>query len=112
MTWSPPVSAPLVHYAVVRKDLPLGVLCAQLLHAAGESAKLAELPPGTHAVVLAVESQADLLELEAVLIAAGVQHVAVREPWAPWDNDLMAIGFPPQARENLTKFLRHLPLLR
>jgi len=46
------------HYVVVRQDLPLGVLCAQVVHAAGESSD--RVPTGTHAVVLSVPDEAAL----------------------------------------------------
>lgn len=109
--WQPPVSEPLYHYAVVRRDLPLGVICAQLLHAAGESSP-GNLPPNTHAVVLMVEDEQQLLALESTLLAAGVRMFPIREPDAPWCGALMAIGFPPQLRAGLRDHLRHLPLMK
>lgn len=35
----------LTHYVVVRRDLPFGVICAQLVHAAGESFYALGCPP-------------------------------------------------------------------
>lgn len=156
----------LKQYLIVRRDLPLGVLCAQLAHAAGESffllhnvlnsdvaqwsrasGDLHSLPEGggsnpsigailrrgssekerlhglrieqevgglipppgsipfqfdssrTIVVVLGVRSEAKLLTLEQKLEDIGVVHyVAVREPDAPWNNQLMAIGIMPIAQ--------------
>lgn len=46
-----PVEEHLTHYIVVRRDLPLGVLAAQVTHAAGESFyKLACVAQGEHPV--------------------------------------------------------------
>ena len=102
------------HIVVVRRELPLGVIGAQLLHASGESARLAPLPPGTHAVLLEVEGQDPLLQLEAILTRQGIPHAAVREPDEPWCGQLMAIGLAPLRRHQLTgeakRFLRRLSL--
>lgn len=102
---------PLYHYVVVRRDLPLGVTVAQTIHAAGESSP-GNLPANTHAVALSAKDEAELLALEERLKAAGVKHFAIREPDAPWNGALMAIGFPPQDRAALRGFLSSLPLLR
>jgi peptidyl-tRNA hydrolase len=102
---------PLHHYVVVREDLPRGILAAQVVHAAGESACLAaRLPPGTHAVVLG-SSAGGLLALERALVAAGVPHVAVREPDPPYAGALLAIGLPPAPRASLRRHLGKLRLL-
>ncbi len=86
---------------ITRRDLPLGSLVAQVVHAAGESARLGDLPPDTHAVVLAVEDEGALADLERRLVLAGVAIVAFREP--ALDNSLTAIGLVPTLR---TKTLR------
>lgn len=103
---------PLYHYCVVRDDIPVGNIAAQLTHAAGESASLLEypLPKGTHAVVLSVSSEAALLELEERLLAFKHTFCAIREPDPPFDNQLMAIGLLPSPRKTYKKVLANLPL--
>lgn len=98
---------------IVRSDLPLGFLAAQVVHAAGESAApLGKLDPGTNAVVLAVPDESTLAALGARLAAAGVWHAAIYEPDAPWLGALTAIGLAPQAdRAALRPLLSSLPLL-
>lgn len=97
---------------MIRGDLPHGVQAAQLIHAAGESAANAPVPPETRAVALAAPDEAALLALERRLREAGVHHVAIREPDAPHRGALMAIGLPPQPREPLRPLLGKLNLLR
>ncbi len=97
---------------VIRKDLPPGVALAQTVHAAGESAQNTEVPPHTHAVVLAVPDEASLLVVETNLKLAGVDIAAIREPDPPWNGQLMAIGIKPQPREKIRKLLSNLPLYR
>ena len=87
----------LYHYVIVRKDLPAGQQIAQTIHAAGESSP-GNLPPTTHAVGLHAKDEQDLLDLEARLRQDGIAHVAIREPDAPYNNQLMAIGIVPQVR--------------
>ncbi len=96
---------------IIRKDLPLGVLGAQITHAAGESSP-GGLPSGTNAVVLGVDDEAALHAVAARLERAGVQHVRIEEPDAPYFNQLMAIGVVPGRKENLRRHLASLPLLR
>lgn len=73
-----------------------------MIHAAGESSP-GNLPPSTHAVALEARDEAQLLDLEERLIAAGIQHIAIREP--DRNNELMAIGLVPCVR---TKQIRKL----
>lgn len=101
----------LTHYVVVRSDLPLGFLAAQVVHAAGESS-LARVPIGTNAVVLAVPDEPALLAIAARLEAAGVAHTLIREPDAPWHGAATAIGIEPVSdRSTLRPLLSSLPLL-
>jgi hypothetical protein len=86
-------------------------MMAQTIHAAGESSP-GNLPPATRAVALAVPDEAALLRLEQELIAAGVAHRAIREPDAPYNGALMAIGIVPQPREPLRPLLGKLTLLK
>lgn len=92
----------LTHYCVIRQDLPLGALGAQLVHAAGESSP-GELPDGTIAVVLAAKSLEHIEHLERKLLRLQIPHRAIREPDAPWNGELMAIGVVPVADRELVK---------
>lgn len=103
------------HYCVVRRDLALGPMLAQLIHAAGESAVLGPTFPteGTHSVALAAPDERALLDLERTLQTAAVAHVAIREPDEPFCGQLVAIGLAPVFRTpELRRLLRHLPLLK
>jgi len=89
--------------------LPLGTIAAQLVHAAGESAAgFDELPPATHAVVLAVSNEQELHSLEYKARKLGYSFHSIREPDPPYNNSLMAIGFRPVYRP----LLRHYKLLK
>lgn len=102
---------PLTHYVVTRSDLPLGFLAAQVAHAAGESSP-GNLDPGTYAVVLDARSEQELAAVERRLQLAGIAHVAVREPDAPYLGALTAIGLVPvQDRATARRALSSLPLL-
>lgn len=87
---------------IVREDLPRGVLAAQLIHAAGESSP-GGLPTHTFAVALAARDQVHLESLEQKLLAHRIPHRAIREPDAPWDNALMAIGIEPISDRAIVK---------
>lgn len=101
----------LTHYVIVRADLPIGFLAAQVVHAAGESSP-GRLPEGTNAVVLAVPNEAALRAMAERLAAASVAHVVVHEPDAPWNGQMTAIGlFPVSNRGRLRPILSALPLL-
>lgn len=102
---------PLTHYIVVRRDLPLGLLAAQVVHAAGESAPQ-RLPPGTYAIVLSVEGPAELEALAARLGARNVRHTLIRENDPPYSGQATAIGVEPARRSVLARHLSSLPLLR
>lgn len=104
------VSAPTCHYVVVRTDLPHGVICAQIVHAAGETG--GNLPKGTIAIALSAEDEESLLSIEKKLIQCGVPHIAVREPDAPFFGALMAIGVCPGPKSKLKKLFSNLPLIK
>lgn len=84
---------------------------AQLVHAAGESSP-GNLPSGTYAIVLAVPTQKELEQLEQRLVVKGVPFRAIREPDAPWNGALMAIGVEPMPRAQVRKHLSGLSLLK
>lgn len=97
---------------IVRRDLDLGTIAAQVVHAAGESSP-GNLPEGTIAVVLSANDESHLLEIESSLVGRGVAHVAIREPDPPHFGALMAIGVVPLAdRRVLHPVTRKLSLLR
>lgn len=83
------------HYVIVRADLPLGLLAAQVIHAAGESGRMAPIPDGTHAIALAAEDESDLQKLAQRLTELKIPHAAIVEGDAPYIGQLMAIGLAP-----------------
>lgn len=86
-------------------------MAAQIVHAAGESSP-GDLEPGTNAVVLSVPDEASLLALEHKLRCGLVGHAAIREPDAPWNGALTAIGLVPvEDRKSVKPILAGLPLL-
>lgn len=89
----------------------MGVMAAQIIHAAGESSP-GNIPKGTFAVALAAESEIHLAAIERQLITKNIDHVAIREPDAPWDGALMAIGIAPGDRRIIGKEVSRLPLVR
>jgi hypothetical protein len=99
----------------VRRDLPIGTLAAQLIHAAGVSAAAGPgaLPPDSRAIALMVDGEAELALLAERLELAAVPHVAIREPDPPWSGALMAIGISPFVDPRAARrVLARLPLLR
>jgi len=100
------------HYCILRRDLPLGVFAAQLIHAAGESAG-GDLPNNTFAVALGARDEAHLEFIEAKLRRLSIPHHAIREPDDPWNGALMAIGLVPVAdRKTTKKVTKGLPLIK
>lgn len=105
-----PKSDTLHHYVIVRKDLPEGVRLAQTIHAAGSSA-MRPLPDDTHAYALDVPDEAELRRRSDRLRAAGVPHILVEEPDAPYHGQAMAIGCVPTTdRERIRRVTSDLPL--
>lgn len=98
------------HYCLIRADLPLGVMGAQLIHASRRSSQGVSFDDSTRAVALVVPSELQLLSIERKLIAKKIPHVAVREP--DRDNELTAIGLAPSQETSAIKsILGNLPLL-
>jgi hypothetical protein len=107
---STPVRFTTTHYCIIRGDLPVGVFAAQLIHAAGESAN--GVKPGTYAVALAARDENHLGFIEAKLRRLSIPHHAIREPDAPWNGALMAIGIEPVTdRQPLKKVTKNLKLI-
>jgi hypothetical protein len=86
-------------------------MAAQLIHAAGESSP-GDLPAGTYAIALAAKSEIQLLGIEKRLLSQNIPHVAIREPDAPWNGQIMAIGIAPCDRSVVRKEVSQLPLIR
>jgi hypothetical protein len=96
---------------IVRRDLPLGILAANLVHAAGETSP-GDLPTGTHAIVLVVPNEGALKAVAARLELAQVPCKRIEEPDAPFNGALMAVGCMPGRKEVLRRYLSSLPLLK
>jgi hypothetical protein len=100
----------VTQYIVVRRDLPIGVLAAQVAHAAGSYGKH---PPEAHVVVLAVDGEPALRRAAERLQAAGVGHTPIHEPDEPWGGQMMAVGCSLVTdRTPVRKAVSELPLLR
>lgn len=108
----------MIHYLIVRRDLPFGTTLAQLAHAAANSMAdwirynthpyiedelWAEVDIPSHwgmtVVVLGVKGLARLRKVEYRLKAKGVAHTVIREPDQPWNDQMMAIGVWPHEDE-------------
>jgi hypothetical protein len=85
-------------------------MCAQTIHAAGESSP-GNLPDGTYAIALSAEPQ-QLQDLERQLIEAGIAHRAIRENSEPYSGELMAIGVRPGLRSQLRRYFSTYPLIK
>jgi hypothetical protein len=104
--------ADMVHYVVVRRDIPLGAQLAQSVHAAGESAELRPLP-GTTAVVLHAADEMHLKLIKARLDKAELRHHLVIESEGEFANQMMSIGLAPTSdRTAIKKVLSSLPLAK
>lgn len=87
-------------------------MAAMFIHSAGESFKE---PPKTrgspiYAVALAAKNEEQLLRLERKLQASGIPHQAIREPDAPFNGELLAIGIQPIDRDRVKKLTKKFPL--
>ncbi len=91
--------------------MPFGVQAAQLLHAAARSSVNKHVE-GTNAVALTARHEPELKELEQHLIRAQVEHIAIREPDEPYDNQLMAIGICPAPCKTARRYLSSFPLVK
>jgi hypothetical protein len=91
--------------------MSLGDIAAQLVHAAGETAK--PLPiSGTHAIVLSLKNEEQLFQTAEKLSARNIQFKIIYEPDAPYNGEATAIGlYPVKNRKQLRKVLSRLPLL-
>jgi len=107
---------------IVRADLPKGLQGAQICHASGESAANGDVPEGTHAVVLQVDNEEDLLgvadQLWSKVQLRNDDYVVIVEPDLPntghaYAGQFTAIGIrPTQDRKKLASVIGRLALLR
>lgn len=95
----------------MRRDLPPGTQAAQLIHAAGESSP-GNLPNSTFAVALTCRDEGELHQLAIRLDRAGIDFKLIREPDAPYNNQLMAIGITPIRKSRVRKLLSNFPLVK
>lgn len=102
----------LIHYILVRKDLPLGVMAAMVTHAAGESAALHENFRGCVACVLEAKNESALKEAIKTFELADLQYVVVSEPSPPYDGAFMAIGVVPGERDTLSPIMKSFQCLK
>jgi len=95
------MSSNLFHFCIVRSDMTFGQICAQLTHAAGESAALfgKPLPPETIAVVLASKNEEHLIQIKEKLDHLDIEHVSFYEPDFPFNGAMTAIGVIPRKRD-------------
>ena len=96
----------LVHYIIVRRDLPLGVMSAMLVHAAGESGAMYQDDYDGRfrhaiAVVLEAKNELDLFKTEHLLVTHNIPHVSITETGGAYDQQFMAIGVVPCERESV-----------
>lgn len=76
-----------------------GVLACQAAHAAGESIRSLPVSPETVVCALVADKSEDLEQLAVRLNAAGIEHVIIREPDAPYNGAATAVGISPTDRE-------------
>ena len=101
---------PICHYVIVRSDLPLGILAAHIIHAAGQSSP-GNLSDGTFAVALESRDEDSLLALYTRLVKAQIACILVRESDPPYTGQAMAIGVFPKEKRSLKKALSSCRLL-
>ena len=116
----------LIHYIIVRRDLPVGVLAAMTTHAAGESAAVYERSywneheggpnyghfEGATAVVLEAKDEKHLRQIASYLGEAKVDYTTVHESGGEYSGQFMAIGVIPAEREDIAEKLRDFSLLK
>lgn len=113
-----PIEEAPFHYVVVRADLPIGIIAANIVHATGESTALwlaltsEGWPENMHAVVVTVPDEDALRRLDHKLWEARVPRARIHEPDAPYDGQMMALGLFPGRKEDLRRHLSSLPLLK
>lgn len=109
----------MIHYIIVRKDLPFGTTLAMVSHAAANSILdvigselVIKVADPLTTVVLGVNNEAALKRLSKRLTTRDVQHTVVKEPDKPHHNAWMALGIWPGEREDLEPFFTRLDTYR
>ncbi len=92
------------HYIIIRDDLSIGDLAAQVTHAAGESSP-GNLPEHTIAVVLGVNPQ-ELEDVSAILTKHDIAHRRIVEVDPPFCGQLMALGVIPRPKRDVYPLLK------
>jgi hypothetical protein len=82
-----------------------------IIHASDESPPTAP-EPGMYAIALEVDDEVALHREAVRLRKAGIDFVPIREPDAPYNGALMALGLYPRRKEELKRHLSSLRLLR
>lgn len=100
----------LVHYVIVRGDLPHGLQVANVLHAAGESSD--RVQSGTVAVALRARDAGHIEDIAEQLAELDIAHHLVVEGEGHHEGQPMAIGCEPSTdRARLRRVLSNLPLV-
>jgi hypothetical protein len=108
------MSAPTQHIVLHQsvRNHP-GVCAVQAAHAAGESVQGGPASGDTHVVALVAERSEDLESLSVTLTFAGIHHVVIREPDAPYNGAAVAVGVAPVVdREVVKPHVAHFKVLR
>lgn len=100
----------MTQYIVVRADLPIGMIAAQVAHAAGSGSE--RHPPDVHVVVLQVPDVEGLGRIHSHLCAEGIPNTLVVESDPPYQSQPMSIGLElVRERESVRRVLSSLALL-
>lgn len=106
----------LTHYIFVRRDLPIGVLTAMVVHAAGESAAKYDSNvddfTGATAVVLEVKDEDHLTDVVNYLEGLDIEFITIRESSPPYTGQLMALGLLPGEKDDIAPHLRTFQTLK
>ena len=84
---------------------------AQIIHAAGESAK-DKIKPGTYAVALHAQDEDHLEQIAEYLADNCVRFTPIVESSAPYSGQLMALGLKPNPRNSIAMYVSQLPLVK
>lgn len=117
----------LIHYIIVRRDLPLGVMAAMIAHAAADSIGaydtdkylFSDLGLGTKiffhgatVVVLEAKNEAAIKDAVKYLEIEQLPYVVVTEPDPPYNGAFMAIGVVPDDGDELRSYFSSFQCLK
>lgn len=104
---------PIFHYVITRRDLPSGIRDAQMIHATGGSARLADAwSDDINSGALWVRDEEALRALAAVLARDGIPHIATVETDGELAGQLTAIGCKPLPKSQLKRYLSSIPRIK